>query len=336
MGFFIEFMKPHLIRRRRLSEQQSRRIAQNTAQKIHDSALCTGVVLANHGKQLLVQALDTVGDMHAQTVYALGTRTGIVPMCAGDRVRFFADEIGGQIEALLPRQSVIFRPDRYHKLKPIAANVDILAITIAPAPTPSALLIDRYLVACRHANIAPMLIINKADILCKQTQNLGKLYERLGIEVLTISCQDGKSAAQLKQALWGKTVILAGQSGVGKSSIANTLGAAQPTGALSVLSKLGQHTTTTSRLLPFDDDLKNGALIDTPGIREYGLWHLTRGDVLAGFNELADLACECRFRDCNHQHGALGCALSEATDDGKIAPSRLANLRTLLDEAKPS
>lgn len=131
-------------------------------------------------------------------------------------------------------------------------------------------------------------------------------------------------------------MIFAGQSGVGKSSLINALlpESAQEVNVISTNSQLGQHTTTTSRLLPFDpSDLSQGGIVDTPGIREYGIWHLTPEDIITGFVELAPLAGECKFRDCKHTENSKGCALWQAVNAGDVLRRRVENLVTLQAEA---
>jgi ribosome biogenesis GTPase len=272
-------------------------------------------------------------------------------LAAGDQVRWTADSNTGfgRIESVKPRTSLVSRPDRYHKLKPVAANVDILAIVFAPLPAAAPSLIDRYLVVCHHAGVKPLLVLNKADLLAQDdyadTRELLTQYAALGYEsVLTsVDCPENiaESAEQiglgeLKSYIDHKLVIFAGQSGVGKSSLINALlpESAQSVNVISENSQLGQHTTTTSRLLPFNpDDLTAGGIVDTPGIREYGIWHLTPEDIISGFIELAPLAGYCQFRDCRHTHNSKGCALWQAVADGEVLQRRVENLVTLREEA---
>ena len=275
------------------------------------------------------------------SVWRCHTRTNLPLIATGDKVRFVADPNTGlgRIEAIYDRQNIINRPDRYHKLKPIAANVDILAVVFAALPAPAAQLIDRYLVACYYANIKPLLILNKADLLTNpaytDVTQLLKDYQALGYDAIVT--QTNGDLSVLKQRLAGKTVIFAGQSGVGKSSLVNQLLplADQSVNVISTLSQLGQHTTTTSRFLAFDrTDLSQGAVIDTPGIREYGLWHLTPDDILQGFIELAPLAPYCRFRDCLHTSSTPNCAMWQAVAAGQVLARRVDNLVTLQQEAR--
>lgn len=352
-----------LIRKRKLTEQQTRRIEkqQKTQQILDNDHLMNGVVVANFGKQLEVQAISlpniipsqpipTAGEpipfwqtIELHSIWRCHTRTNLPLIATGDKVRFIADPNTGlgRIEAIYDRHNIINRPDRYHKLKPIASNVDILAIVFAPLPLPSAQLIDRYLVACHYSNIQPLLILNKADLLADSQHQFAEQllndYQQLGYQTL-ITQSDG-DLSQLTEQLSHKTVIFAGQSGVGKSSLTNHLlpNANQLVNEISTISQLGQHTTTTSRLLAFNPtDLTQGAIIDTPGIREYGLWHLSPNDILSGFIELAPLAHQCHFRDCKHTQQTPNCALWQAVNEQQILARRVENLVLLQQETQQS
>ena len=383
-----------LIRQRKLTKQQLRRIDKQQAQQQDsiDGSLMDGVVMAHYGKQLEVQVTSLPAIIPNPPVVEEGepepfwqaielgdiwrchVRTNLPMLATGDKVRWVADPNTGfgRIESVQPRTSLVSRPDRYHKLKPVAANVDILAIVFAPLPAAAPNLIDRYLVVCHHADVKPLLVLNKADLLAIEdyafTKNLLSEYQSLGYEtVLTaVPCPENillnpsqvsskkvvdktkltdidplqqqaeLGLSDLQQQIKDKLVIFAGQSGVGKSTLVNALlpNSDQSVNVISINSKLGQHTTTTSRLLPFNpEDLTQGGIVDTPGIREYGIWHLTPDDIIAGFVELYPLAGDCQFRDCKHTHNSKGCALWEAVAEGKVMQRRVESLVTLQAEA---
>lgn len=339
-----------LIRKRKLSKNQSRQIQKNNENIIDDGTLATGVIVAHFGKQLDVQ-LTSLPNSLDNSAIAIGdiwrchTRTNLPMLTTGDKVKLSLDTVAnlGLIQYLGTRHTLITRPDRYHKLKPIAANADILAIVFAPLPKPATNLIDRYLLIAKLSGLTPLLVLNKADLLDShpeviqiftEYQELGQSY---GFDVLQTSSINLHNLDQLKTRIAGKLTIFAGQSGVGKSSLINQLlpYANQATNHISTGSQLGQHTTTTSRLLAYNpQDLSAGGIIDTPGIREYGVWHLTSDEILTGFDELKALAGHCQFRDCNHQKTAKGCAFWQAVADGLVKAWRVESFNELSQEAQ--
>lgn len=331
---------------RRISRQQSFRIDRIQAERIAraekrgakaDAALAggelgaeqTGRVIAHYGVQLAIEALE--GELAGQR-FRCHRRSNIEALVTGDRVIWqpAAEGQTGVITALLPRESVLVRPDPYNKLKPVAANIDRILLVIAPAPTPSAELIDRYLIACETTGIRPVIVLNKADLMTPaEAERLGALlasFATLGYETRTLSAHG--DMGDLLTLVAGRTVVFVGQSGVGKSSLINALlpDVAQKVHELSVNSKLGQHTTTTACWFDLPG---GGALIDSPGIREFGVWHMDRDQLLAGFIEFQPHLGQCRFRNCSHAHEP-GCALLVAMEAGQIQPRRLASFQRLV------
>ena len=290
----------------------------------------TGLVIAHYGVQVEVEAQQ--GERAGQ-VFRCHLRANLPAMVTGDRVVWRAGNQGiGVIVAQLPRGTELCRPDHRGQLKPVAANVDLIVIVFAPAPEPHANLIDRYLVAAEHAGIHPLLLLNKADLINESNEaalnDLLEAYRQLGYPLLEVSAQGGDGMHLLKERLKGHTSVFVGQSGVGKSSLVNRLlpEAQLRVGELSEWSGQGQHTTTTAKLFHFPE---GGDLIDSPGIREFGLVHVSREDVEAGFIEFAGLLGRCRFRDCKHDREP-GCALLQALEDGRIHPQRMHSYRSII------
>lgn len=342
-----------LIRKRRLTEQQQRRIQkqhQTRQEEIDTSHDLEGLVVQHYGRQLEVQALS-LPDQHPikpdtkegepepfwkpielNSVWRCHTRTNLELLVTGDRVKWQADPNTGLgiITAIQTRQSLLTRPDRYHKVKPVAANISLIVIVIAPLPEPAPTLIDRYLVACEDANIPALLVLNKCDLLKENDPILllAEEYRQLGYDF--ILTQSNGNLDELIQHIDNQTVAFVGQSGVGKSTLINAIipDADQKTNVISENSALGQHTTTSTRLIRFGE---NGALIDSPGIREFGLWHLDHEKIDGGFPEISALLGHCQYRNCTHTHEKQ-CALKEGVKNGDILQRRLESYLRLIDE----
>lgn len=281
-----------------------------------------GLVVTHYGKQVVVR------DKQEKT-FRCHFRATLEQLVVGDQVLFQPPKGDGTgiVTAIVPRQTMLHRPDQYGKLKPVAANVDLMLVVFAPQPTASSALLDRYLVAAELSKIAPLLILNKADLISaaerEHLDGLSQLYRRIGYQVLEVSATSGAGMQPLLEALAGHTSVFVGQSGVGKSSLVNTLlpDVELEVSELSRRSGLGQHTTVTARLF----DLPGGGqLIDSPGVREFGLWHISEEELLHGYCDLAPLAGHCKFRNCSHRHEP-GCALLQAAESGDISNERLDN-----------
>lgn len=288
-----------------------------------------GVVLSHFGQQLDIEALE--GELQGQ-VFRCHQRSNLDPLVTGDNVIWRQGEPTGVVVAGLPRDSVLRRPDRLGQPRPVAANIDKVLIVIAPKPQPFANLIDRYLVAAENVPLHPLIVLNKVDLLDgggrADLEEMLALYEAISYPVLRVSSKTGEGLDALKAALKDGTSIFVGQSGVGKSALINALlpGVDTLEGALSEAGDKGRHTTTSARLFHFPE---GGDLIDSPGIREFGLGHLEPRALLEGFVEFRPFLGRCRFRDCRHE-GEPGCRLRQAEEEGAIDPRRMESYRQIL------
>lgn len=294
-----------------------------------------GRITAHFGTQAEVECL------HSNNRYRCFLRANLGSLVTGDLVIFRPGPevnavLTGVIEAVLPRESELSRPNAFGQIKPVAANIDQIILVIAPEPEAHPNLIDRYLVAAENCEIEPIILLNKTDLLNDNNRqaliSLLNSYEKLGYQTLSVSSRDEQSLSELKQRLNGRISVFVGQSGVGKSSLINTLLPDEELkiGALSANTAKGRHTTTTARLYHFP---AGGDLIDSPGIREFGLWHMSEDEVMHGFRELRDLAGHCRFRDCAHQHEP-GCALLAGVKAGDIHERRLQSFHYIVQTLK--
>ena len=331
------------VAKNQLSKNQKRRVAAKHQQRLETkpdenlsnfSSPRDGVVISRFGKSADVED-------NARHIYRCSIRRTLPSLVTGDKVVWresLEPNTNGIIEAVHTRHSELVRPDFYDGVKPVAANVDQIVIISAVLPELSLNIIDRYLVACEVTNIEPIIVLNKIDLLSdEQRAEVEKqltIYTNIGYQVLYVSCQNHQGITALQAVLQNKISILVGQSGVGKSSIINLLLPHQLqsaiTGNISELSGLGQHTTTSTRLYHLPN---GGDIIDSPGIREFGLWHLEPEQVISGFKEFDDYLGGCQFRDCNHLD-TPGCLLQQAVRDSKISPSRLDNYHRILQTMK--
>jgi ribosome biogenesis GTPase len=322
--------------RKQLSKRQLARIQQQqdahaakaidaTTTTTADNATSRGLVLSRFGKQLDVEVQE--GELAGQVLRCY-QRSNLEPLVSGDEVVLQREALPdtGVVVAMLPRRSLLQRPSKSGELKPVAANIDTMVIVIAPEPVPHYNLIDRYLVAAETFGFRPVLLLNKHDLLQDDAQReelevLLALYASLGYATLRVSSKAGTGLDLLRAQLTSATAIFVGQSGVGKSALVNALlpGVAALEGTLSQAEDKGRHTTTSARLFHLPD---GGRLIDSPGIREFGLSHIDARQVLEGFVEFRQWLGSCRFRDCRHE-GEDGCALREALARGNIDPRRM-------------
>ena len=341
--------------KRKLNKGQLRRVRANQAKRLEQAQLeqteptgplgatTSGVVISRFGQQAIIADSSN----HSVRCHI---RRGVESLVCGDEVVWRPideqanDDVGGIIEAVQPRRSLLSRPDYYDGLKPVAANVDQILIISSVLPAFSSQIIDRYFVACEDIEVTPVIVLNKADLLQQLSsderdsiEQALAMYQAIGYQVLRVSAKETEGMDNLHSFLQDHVSIVVGQSGVGKSSLVNVLlpEVDAGVGAISDNSGLGQHTTTvaTRYVLP-----QGGVLIDSPGIREFALWHLDPERVAWCYRDFRDFLGGCKFRDCKHLDDP-GCALREAAENGALHPLRLYNFHKIIESMvsqKPS
>lgn len=282
-----------------------------------------GTIIEAHGRQYLVELVSG----ETLRCFPRGKKSELV---CGDRVSVQqSGDSQGVVETIEERTSLLYRSNEYRQ-KLVAANVTQIIVVVATEPSFSDELITRCLVAAECQDLKTLIVLNKCDLTNRLDFAVSSLspFERLGYPVIRLSAHSGVET--LRPLLANHTSVLVGQSGMGKSTLTNALipHAQAPTREISEALDTGKHTTTHATLYRLDS---HAVLIDSPGMQEFGLHHLSPNAIEYGFPELRALIGQCRFRDCRHDREP-GCAVIEAVDSGRISPRRYAVFRMLRQE----
>lgn len=277
-----------------------------------------GTVIAAYRRYTLIKDQNN-------TLFKCQQRKSVGQVVCGDIVLWqHEDADTGVITSIEERHSILQRPDINNNLRIIASNIDQVFIVVAHKPELNEGLIDRYLVAAENSHLNPVILLNKTDLFEEKEfldlkQRL-QLYQDIGYTVIYTSAKQEESLEPLKVLLKNKNNIFVGQSGVGKTSLVNTLlDSDARIGEISEATGKGKHTTTTAYLYPLKD--AEGHIIDSPGVREFGLIKLSAEDIIYGFVEFQPFVGYCKFRNCAHKNEP-GCALLGALEDKKITQQR--------------
>lgn len=332
--------------RRRLSERQLKRIqalqqrrreqretrAEQQLDAAGDGTPQAGLVVVRHGANLAVERAD------GRVFHCVSRRHIGDPVCGDQVIWRQTDPNTGVVTAIEPRRTELSRPDAAGRVRALAANLSQIVIVLAPEPPPTGDLLDQYLIAAETLGVQALLVCNKADRLASPAGRalLEELapYQGIGYACLALSAREARSLSSLSAQLSAHTSILVGQSGVGKSSLAQALLPDQPVqiGRLSQATGLGCHTTSAATCYRLPG---GGHLIDSPGVRSFRLPPLDRAGLEQGFREFHPYLGQCRFNDCRHDQEP-GCALRAAVAAGALTPERLRVFHRLLAQLAPA
>jgi len=292
-----------------------------------------------HGTVIAAFRRYTLVKDKTNTLIQCQQRKSVGQIVCGDIVLWQKEDAEtGVITAVEKRHSILQRPDINNNLKIIASNIDQVFIVVANKPELNEGLIDRYLVAAENNDLNPVILLNKIDLFSEQEfsdlkQRL-QLYQDIGYRVIYTSAKQEHGLDSLTDLLKDKNNIFVGQSGVGKSSLINSLLKSDARiGAISEATGKGKHTTTTAYLYPLEQN--QGHIIDSPGVREFGLMKLSAEDIFYGFIEFKAYLGHCKFRNCSHKNEP-GCALLTALKDKKITEQRWKSCHRIIDSLTES
>ena len=293
-----------------------------------------GTVIAMHGPLVRVQvAEETLVVASRRRLNWEGGTPAAARLVVGDRVSLEMQGEDGVIVAVHVRRNYLLRkaPSK-NRAQVLAANVDqALLVFAAREPEPKPGLLDRFLVACHLAGIEAVVTINKVDQGTTEVERWLPVYRGLGYRVMRVSARTGWGLGAVRRLLLDRTTLFCGPSGAGKSSLLNAVypGFRLKVGELSESTGKGRHTTTMAELMPLP---YGGFVVDTPGLREFGVWETDLGELEGAFPEIARRARACRFPDCSHDHEPE-CEILEALQAGEIDAGRYASYRKIRQEA---
>lgn len=309
--------------KRRITKQQSTRI-EKIQQNYHenkksDGDLVDGIVITRFSKHVVVE--DNQGKQIRCSI-----RPNLETIVAGDRVIWQAEGVNqGVVVSLYPRSSVLAKPTSSGLIKPVAANITQLIVVIAPKPEISWPLLDSYLVMAETLHLQAIILLNKTDLPCETLKEQLLLdYGNLNYPILLTNKHSPEALEQLKHRLNHQISVFVGQSGVGKSSLISSILPHEQNisiNEISEISELGRHTTSNSRYYHLPS---GGALIDSPGVREFSLWHIDTAEIVRGYPEFRPYLPQCKFRNCTHKD-TPHCAIIKAKNDGLISEKRYEN-----------
>jgi ribosome biogenesis GTPase len=293
-----------------------------------------GTVIAMHGPLVRVQVGDET--LVVASRRRLNWEGGTPPaarLVVGDAVTVEMQGEEGVIVAVHARRNYLLRkaPSK-NRAQILAANVDqALLVFAAREPKPKPGLLDRFLVACHLAGIEAVIAINKIDQGIEEVQQWLPPYHELDNRLLLVSARTGWGLGVVKRLLVDRTTLFCGPSGAGKSSLLNAVypGFRLKVGELSESTGKGKHTTSAAELMPLP---YGGFVVDTPGLKEFGVWEVTAGELEEAYPEIAERAGSCRFPDCSHLEEPE-CAVREAVEAGEITEHRFSSYRRILEEA---
>jgi len=237
-----------------------------------------------------------------------------------------------KVVTVAPRRSTFARTDSRGRTEPLAANLSLLAVIVAPEPVPDPYIADRYLAGAALAGISGIVVVNKTELPSAagaEFQACVSEYEAAGYEVLRLSAHVTDTVAPLKSRLEGAVAMLVGQSGMGKSTLTNALApeSSRPTRTISESTGEGRHTTVSTALFRIPG---SGELIDSPGVRDYAPPPVEDSQVQVGWPEILALAPHCRFNNCLHLREP-GCAVTDAVAASRIPPRRYESYKRLIN-----